>query len=101
MSRDKADAARSTAPAASTPSMGLTMRASVQWAETLAEPSQPAPVDPTPESLGDGTFATRYEPQQLLGRGGMGEVQLCRDGRIGRDVATKVMHPGAGSSSDA
>ncbi len=34
--------------------------------------------------------AERYGPQALLGRGGMGEVWLCRDTRIGREVAMKV-----------
>jgi serine/threonine-protein kinase len=37
----------------------------------------------------------------LLGEGGMGEVRLCRDRRIGREVAMKVLRPGAGSRSDA
>ena len=41
-------------------------------------------VAPTPlAELG----ATRYEVRALLGEGGMGEVRLCRDARIGRDVA--------------
>ncbi len=34
---------------------------------------------------------TRYESLELLGRGGMGEVDLLRDHRIGRDVARKRM----------
>ncbi len=34
----------------------------------------------------------RYERLELLGRGGMGEVELLRDKRIGRDVARKRMH---------
>lgn len=33
----------------------------------------------------------RYEERHLLGKGGMGEVLLCRDRRIGRLVAMKVM----------
>lgn len=32
----------------------------------------------------------RYERRATLGEGGMGEVLLCRDRRIGRDVAMKV-----------
>lgn len=47
------------------------------------------------------TFATaseRYEPIRVLGAGGMGEVRLCKDRLIGREVALKVMHDG--SSTD-
>jgi len=33
----------------------------------------------------------RYELGALLGRGGMGEVRVCTDRRIGRQVAVKVM----------
>ncbi len=33
----------------------------------------------------------RYEPRTTLGEGGMGEVLLCRDHRIGREVAMKVV----------
>ena len=36
----------------------------------------------------------------LIGRGGMGEVLVARDTRIGRDVAVKVMR-GDGSGSEA
>lgn len=33
----------------------------------------------------------RYEPRETLGEGGMGEVRLCRDARIGREIAMKVI----------
>ncbi len=33
----------------------------------------------------------RYEKKAMLGEGGMGEVHLCRDRRIGREVAMKVV----------
>jgi serine/threonine-protein kinase len=48
---------------------------------------------------GDG-FAVRYEARASLGEGGMGEVHLCRDARIGREVAMKVIRKGVGSKSD-
>ena len=35
--------------------------------------------------------AVRYEVRRLLGQGAMGEVLLCRDLRIGREVAKKVI----------
>jgi serine/threonine-protein kinase len=36
--------------------------------------------------------ARRYEPGALLGSGGMGDVRLTLDSRIGRRVAKKTMH---------
>jgi serine/threonine-protein kinase len=41
--------------------------------------------------LGDQRFEERYEAADLLGRGGMGEVRLYLDRRIGRDVAQKTL----------
>ena len=40
----------------------------------------------------------RYETIEVLGRGGMGEVALTRDKRVGRDVAKKRMHSTSSSS---
>jgi eukaryotic-like serine/threonine-protein kinase len=40
------------------------------------------------------TFTTRYELREKLGEGGMGEVHLVLDRRIGREVALKAVHPG-------
>jgi serine/threonine-protein kinase len=33
----------------------------------------------------------RYDADQVIGKGGMGEIRLARDSRIGRDVAMKVI----------
>ncbi|MBI1946231.1 MAG: serine/threonine protein kinase [Deltaproteobacteria bacterium] len=41
----------------------------------------------------------RYQMKSLLGRGGMGEVRLCHDRRIGRDVAIKLVLSGATDAS--
>src|SRR5689334_9303137 len=52
-------------------------------------------VDVSPRALESGQ---RYETGRVLGRGGMGEVRLCKDERIGREVAMKVMRGGSGSA---
>jgi Tol biopolymer transport system component len=44
--------------------------------------------DSFPDALTD-----RYEPRQVLGRGGMATVFLARDRKHSRDVAVKVVHP--------
>src|SRR5262245_50002260 len=70
-------------------------------APTLVMGSSQPEVDVTRAPLVDGGFVERYEDIQLLGEGGMGEVRLCRDRRVGREVAIKVLRPGTGSQSDA
>jgi len=57
-------------------------------------------VDPARAPLAEAAGEGRYAVRATLGEGGMGEVRLCRDRRIGRDVALKVIRPGAGSQSD-
>jgi eukaryotic-like serine/threonine-protein kinase len=58
-----------------------------------ARMSIPPPVNPDRASVELSSPALRYETRRTLGKGGMGEVYLCKDGRIGRDVAMKVILP--------
>ena len=51
-----------------------------------ADSRPPAPKEGAPPTVGE-----RYEDCGALGRGGMGEVRLCRDLRIGRRIALKVI----------
>ncbi|HNA00211.1 MAG TPA: hypothetical protein PLN49_05075, partial [Ferruginibacter sp.] len=57
--------------------------------------SQPQPAQPLPEAavVAVPSADERYQVRKLLGRGGMGEVQLSRDQVIGREVAVKRMLP--------
>ena len=51
-----------------------------------------------------GTLSGRigaYDVLSLLGRGGMGEVYLAHDTRLGRKVAVKLLRPGLTSNPDA
>lgn len=64
-------------------------------------PSVPAVVDATARPIDRADFAERYELRALLGAGGMGEVHLCKDKLIGRDVALKVMRGPAAEQPEA
>ena len=55
---------------------------------------------PAPEQRLDDDFVARYETRAIIGQGGMGEVRLCRDHRVGRDVALKVVRGSHGSHAD-
>jgi serine/threonine-protein kinase len=46
-----------------------------------------------PEFTGPSATSSRYAELGVLGEGGMGKVHLCRDERIGREVAMKVILP--------
>jgi serine/threonine protein kinase len=53
-----------------------------------------------PEITSDESFDARYEIVEKIGEGGMGEVHLCADRRIGRDVAIKVIRTTRASRPD-
>jgi tRNA A-37 threonylcarbamoyl transferase component Bud32 len=44
-------------------------------------------------ALDNGDFDSRYDLGEVLGRGGMGEVRLAKDTRVGRNVAVKLIRP--------
>jgi serine/threonine-protein kinase len=58
-------------------------------------------VDPARGALEGAAEEQRYTARKLLGRGGMGEVRLCKDARIGREVAMKLLLPGHAREADA
>ena len=65
---------------------------------TLDEETLDAPVKPRAEPRAAGTApGARYLREALLGAGAMGEVHLCRDGRIGRRIAFKRMQESVAS----
>ena len=68
----------------------------------LSDAEMDRPVDVGGELVNDdGSVASRYEAVATIGAGGMGEIRLCFDRRIGRQVAMKVIQRDQGSVSDA
>ncbi len=67
---------------------------------TAISTSVPAITDDDVEELAD-EYDARYLRTDKLGEGGMGEVILCADQRIGREVAMKVIRAARGSRPDA
>jgi serine/threonine protein kinase len=51
--------------------------------------------------LPSGTNLGPYQIEGLLGAGGMGEVYRAHDGRVGRDVAVKIVPPAVAADATA
>ena len=61
-------------------------------------------IAPDEDAEAGGTLSGRigaYDVVSLIGRGGMGEVYLAHDTRLGRKVAVKLLQPGLSSNPDA
>lgn len=74
------------------------IHSAVKSPDANAAKSQDANATSTPVAVGGldspiagDTYEARYEYSKTLGEGGMGEVRLCYDQRVGRHVALKVM----------
>nr|HEX4316649.1 protein kinase [Kofleriaceae bacterium] len=63
---------------------------------TVVAASKASPPQHKRSLLVPGTVVDHYEIIRGIGSGGMGEVFLARDNKLGRLVALKVLHPGQG-----
>lgn len=61
------------------------------------DPSEVSDLDVPPDTLIDGA----YRVERLVGRGGMGLVLLCRDVKLDREVAVKMISPDSLGTRDA
>ncbi|CAN5658036.1 hypothetical protein BH09MYX1_BH09MYX1_03380 [soil metagenome] len=86
------DPAGTTFPAPEATSEAPTLHATSPRPTPIAED---ALTEPLPA-----TASARYVFREILGVGGMGEVKLCRDEHIGREVALKVLRGSASASAD-
>jgi serine/threonine-protein kinase len=74
----------------------------LQSTVTAAPPeSDPAGTPVAVDGLDPAGAAGRYGAAEVLGHGGMGEVRLCRDAVVGRQVAMKVVLSDRAGSTDA
>ncbi len=68
--------------------------------ETMPRPP-PRPPIPDEDLFAPGTTVDHYRIQRRIGRGGMGEVYLARDGQLGRRAAIKALRPETLGSREA
>ncbi|HEY2367687.1 MAG TPA: protein kinase, partial [Polyangiaceae bacterium] len=72
----------------SEPDLAATVEAPLVAPHASIDDARPVDLSDT----GEVAAARRYVERSVLGAGGMGEVRLVRDDRIGRDVAMKIAH---------
>src|SRR5437879_10227394 len=61
----------------------------------MSKTDEMVPPGPGPEAAGPARIDERYRIDKEIGRGGMGRVFVAHDRKLGRDVAIKVLAPGA------
>src|SRR5262245_58307359 len=58
---------------------------------SLSNPNKPAGLRGERVPLAAGSLLSHYEIRSRVGAGGMGEVYLAHDNKLGRDVALKIL----------
>ena len=82
------------------PTVGDTTERSIWRAATVAVDAENA-LDAVAPDERVAPSGSRYQIREVLGIGGMGEVRLCRDEAIGRDVALKTLIDPSQASAQA